>query len=276
MGSLRPETGCEEEKEIIKERMLKKSKEQKEKDRIQTIYRPARKDRLQEIGVYLIFALILYLFFKSVYAFVLMVPAVILYHRYFRKELEKKYKGILNQQFKDALLSISAALRAGYSMENALGESLEEMSGMYGRESLICTELNKMQNQRNLGMPLEMVFDEFAKRTRVEDIETFASVFSIAKRTGGDLVEIIQKTASDIASKVDTKNEIAVVVRSKKLEQNIMALMPPMIILYIDLSAGTILAPLYQSLIGRIVMLICLGIYVGAWFLSRKIMNIEV
>ena len=190
--------------------------------------------------------------------------------------MEKKYRGVLNRQFKDALLSVSAALRAGYSMENALGECLEEMSGMYGRESMICKELQKMQNQRNLGMPLEVVFDEFAKRTQVEDIETFASVFSIAKRTGGDLVEIIQKTSADIASKVDTENEIAVVVRSKRLEQNIMALMPPLIILYIDLSAGSILAPLYESLLGRVIMLICLGIYIGAWFLSRKIMNIEV
>ncbi len=235
-----------------------------------------KKDRLLEIGIYLFFTLILYLFFKSVFAFILLVPGIFFYHRYYKKELEERYRETLAGEFKDAILSISAALRAGYSMENALQEGYEEMKNMYGEQSPICREFQIMRNQLSVGMPLETVFSEFASRSKAEDINTFSSVFSIAKRTGGDLVEIIQKTASDIASKIDTQNEIAVVIRSKRLEQNIMMLMPPLIILYIDLSAGSILAPLYQTILGRIVMFLCLGVYIGAYFLSRKIMKIEV
>ena len=239
-------------------------------------YRYSRKDLISEIGVYLLFALILYLFYKSVFAFLLLPAGIFFYHRYHRQQLIQKYKETLNVQFKDALISITAALRAGYSMENALTESKEEMRSMYGEDSPIYLELSKIENRQSYGMSLEDNLQEFATGTGVEDIETFASVFRIAKRTGGDLVEIIRKTSSDIVSKIDTKNEIAVVVRSKRLEQNIMALMPPLIILYVDLSAGSILAPLYQNLLGRVVMTVCLGIYIGAYFLSRKIMNIEV
>ena len=235
-----------------------------------------KKDRLSEIGIYLFFALILYLFFKSVFAYVLLVPGILFYHMYYKTVLEEKYRETLNSQFKDALLSISAALRAGYSMENALHEGYEEMRNMYGELSPICREFQIMQNQLSIGMPLETIFSEFADRSKSEDIDTFSSVFNIAKRTGGDLVEIIQKTSSDIASKIETQNEISVVIRSKRLEQNIMMLMPPLIVLYIDLTAQSILAPLYQTLLGRIIMFVCLGVYIGAYFLSRKIMNIEV
>ena len=249
-----------------------KKQPKKEQVRIRAGYR----DWLAEIGVYLVFALILYLFYKSVFAFVLMIPGVIFYHRYHRKIVEQKYRDTLNSQFKDALLSLSSALRAGYSMENAVSECLEEMQRMYGVQSPIYRELLIVKNQLALGIPLETAFHDFAERSETEDIQTFAAVFSIAKRTGGDLVEIIQKSSSDIASKIDTRNEIAVVVRSKKLEQNIMALMPPMIILYIDLSAGSILAPLYENLLGRVIMTACLAVYIAAYFLSRKIMNIEV
>ncbi len=255
---------------------LTKSVSEKKKPKREQSFTVSRKDRLLEFGVYLVFALILYLFFKSLFAFVLLPPGIIFYHRYNRKNLKKKYQETLNSQFKDALLSISAALRAGYSMENALKESEAEMAVMYGTESPVCREFQIMKNQMTLGIPLETIFTQFGERSEVEDIETFASVFSIAKRTGGDLVEIIQKTASDIASKIDTRNEIAVVVRSKRLEQNIMMLMPPLVILYVDLTAGSILDPLYQTLAGRIIMVVCLGIYIGACFLSRKIMNIEV
>lgn len=253
-----------------------KRKDPEKKRRAEEHFSVSRKDRLSEIGVYLVFSLILYLFFKSVFAFVLLPPGIFFYHRYNRKELKKKYRETLNSEFKDALLSISAALRAGYSMENALKESEAEMRSMYGEAAPISRELKIMKNQLALGIPMETIFDEFAKRSEVEDIETFASVFSIAKRTGGDLVEIIQKTSADIASKIDTKNEISVVIRSKRLEQNILILMPPLIILYVDLTAGTILQPLYQGLLGRIIMFVCLCIYIGAFFLSRKIMNIEV
>lgn len=236
----------------------------------------SRQEWIREIAVYVFFALILYLFYKSVFAFILMVPAVFLFHRYNKKILAEKYRELLNLQFKDSLLSFSSALRAGYSMENAIKESREEMLRMYGENAPICKELDIIQNQLSLGIPLETAFDDFAKRSQSEDIETFAAVFEIAKRTGGDLVEILQKTSSDIASKIDTRNEISVVIRSKRLEQNIMALMPPFIILYIDLSAGSILAPLYETLLGRVVMTICLGVYIAAYFLSRRIMKIEV
>lgn len=236
----------------------------------------SRTDLIKEAAVYVLFALILYLFYKSPFAAILLLPGIFFYHRYNKEERKKKYRKILNSQFKDALLSLAAALRAGYSMENAVVECLGEVQGMYGEEAPVFRELQIVKNQMGLGIPLEEALQSFAERSKVEDIQTFSEVFSIAKRTGGDLVEIIQKTASDIAAKIDTRSEIDVVIRSKKLEQNIMLLMPPFIILYIDLSAGSMLAPLYESILGRVIMTICLAVYVGAYFLSRRIMNIEV
>lgn len=248
-----------------------------EKKKIQTPAVADTRDWLAEIGVYLFFALILYLFFKSVYAFVLLPVGIVFYHRYNKKMLRKKYEQVLTSQFKDALLSLSAALRAGYSMENALREAFAEMKTMYSESAPICRELQLMCGQLGLGMPMEVIFENFAARNEeAEEIGTFTAVFAIAKRTGGDMVEILQTTANDIASKIDTKKEINVVVRSKRLEQNIMTLMPPLIILYVDLTSGSILAPLYQNLTGRLIMLVCLAVYIGACFLSRRIMRIEV
>ena len=240
------------------------------------MYPKRAKDKLFEAAVYAGFACILYLFFKSVFAFVLLVPFALFYHRFHRRECTERYRAELNGQFKDALLSVSAALRAGYSMENALVESAAEMEVMYGKDALICVQMQRMKTELSVGMQLGSIFQEFAERSGSEDIETFAAVFAIATRSGGDLVEIIRKTASDIASKVDTQEEVAVVVRAKRLEQHIMMLMPPLIILYVDLTAGSMLDPLYQTLTGRVVMLVCLLIYAGACFLGQRITRIRV
>ena len=107
-----------------------------------------------------------------------------------------------------------------------MAESLKEMENMFDSDAEICIELRKMINKISLGISAEDVFDEFAQEMQTEDIFTFASVFRIAKRSGGDMVEIIRRTAGDIASKVDTANEISVMVSAKRLEQKIMMAMP--------------------------------------------------
>jgi len=239
-------------------------------------YKLTGKDKLKELGMCLIFALVLYLFYRSLPAMLLLPIFAYVYHKYYKKQLIKQAKEKMNGQFRDALVSLAAALRAGYSVENGLKESYGEMSVMYGDNSPICLELKKVINSIALGLPAEDAFYEFAERSGTEDIATFADVFGIAKRTGGDLVEIIRKTSADISAKVDTKNEISVLVSAKKLEQNIMSLMPIAIILYIDFTSDGLLDPLYGNPVGIAIMTVCLGLYIFAYFLGRKIIEIEV
>ena len=230
----------------------------------------------KDIVVCLIFALILYLFYKSIFAELLIIPFFFFYRKFAKKEEDRKYKEILDGQFKDQLVSLSAALRAGYSIENALGESLKEMRLMYGDEAPISIEIKKMLNQINLGVNAEKVFANFAKRSGLESAEIFSEVFQIAKKSGGDMVAIIKKTADDISSKIETRSEISVMVASKKFEQNIMSLMPVGIILYMGLTSSEMLSPLYGNALGIVIMTVCLILYGFAFYLSRKILNIDV
>lgn len=235
-----------------------------------------RKEFLKEIGVYLFFVLIIFFFYRSWWAFLLLPPACILFHRYNKKIILQKNREMLSLQFKDALQSMTAALRAGYSIENSIRESRNEMASLYGSDSPIHTELNRIVHELSLGVNAETAFSDLSKRSGVEDISTFASVFQIAKRGGGDLVDIINKTSDDIAAKTDTKNEISVLISSKKLEQNIMTFMPLAMILYIGISSPSMLSPLYGNLPGILIMTGCLAVYAAAYFISKKIMNIEV
>ncbi len=230
---------------------------------------------LKNLGVFALFALIIYMFYKSIFAFVLLPPAMIFYIRYDRRNRKKKESFELQSEFKDALVAITAALRAGYSVENSIREALVSMKQLQGENSVICRELTIMTNELDLGVPAADVFDSLAKRCDVEDISTFASVFRIAKRSGGDMVEIIRKTSDDISAKVDSRNEIAVMVSEKKLEQNIMSVMPLAILVYIDFTSSDLLAPLYGNFTGVCIMTVCLAVYVFAYWLGRRILNID-
>lgn len=233
-------------------------------------------DPLKEIAAALVVTAIIYLFYKSLFVLILLPLILWLCHKYMKKENEKKAKRSLNSQFKDMLISMTAALRAGYSVENALKEAQQEMELTFGADSEICAELNIMLNQLKVGVTAEEVFFDFAGRTGIEDINTFASVFRIAVRSGGDMAAIMKKTASDIAAKVDMRNEIDVLISAKRLEQNIMMIMPAAIIVYIDLSSDGLLDPLYGNVTGVLIMTVCLGLYALAWYMGHKITEIEV
>ena len=62
----------------------------------------------------------------------------------------------------------------------------------------------------------------------------------------------------------------------KQFEQRIMNLMPYLIVLYVDLSSPGFFSQMYETAVGRGVMTGCLVLYLLAWRVSGKILQIEV
>ena len=133
-----------------------------------------------------------------------------------------------------------------------------------------------MEAQLQVSVPVEELFLDFGKRCKVEDIANFASVFATAKRTGGDMVTILQKTARTLGDKIDVKKEIEATVAGKKSEQWIMSMMPFGIILYMQITSPGFLQVLYGNAFGVVTMTVCLAIYFLAYWMGKKIVDIEV
>lgn len=217
-----------------------------------------------------------YLFYKSLIASVMLSPISILVFRLRKNNLKNKRIENLSLQFKDCILSISTSLTTGYSIENSLKEAYKEMCILHGEHSHICGELKNMIRKVEVNLSIESVFLDLAKRTDIEDIHLFVSVFQIAKKGGGDLTKVIKSAADNISEKIEVKKEIATLISAKKYEQNIMNFIPLIIIIYINFTSPSLLKPLYGNVFGIMIMSICLIVYGFAYFLSQKIMNIEV
>lgn len=217
-----------------------------------------------------------YLFYHSFMAFPFLCPLVIPVYKIRTEYLHKKQLYILNIQFKDCISSMSSSLAAGYSIENSLTEALREMNVLHGKKSLITQELSGMIRQTELKIPIEKVFEEFSARTGLEDILLFSSVFQIANKSGGDLIRIMKSTAAGINQKTEVLKEINTILSAKKYEQSIMNLIPMFIIVYISYTSPELMKPLYGNLMGAAIMSACLLLYGFSYFISGKIVNIEV
>lgn len=235
------------------------------------------KELAEHIAVCVLFiAMISWLFYDSIVAFAPVIPFTIVTLKGKKERLCKKRKQRLETEFKDAILSVSSNIQAGYSVENAFGEVYQEMAMLYGRDSVMTVELKLMFRRLGNNEQLEEILTDFAKRSGIKDIRDFADIFQIAKRSGGDLRNIIANTAVIIGDKQEVRREIETVISDKRFEQMIMRYIPFFIMFYISLTSNGYFESLYHNILGWIVMTAGLVVYVIACRLSDKILDIEV
>ncbi|NLX63180.1 MAG: pilus assembly protein TadB [Clostridiaceae bacterium] len=217
------------------------------------------------------------IFYENLVLASIMSLAGILYIPYRKKVQLRRKKEVLTIQFKDALYFLSVALSAGKSMETAMLDTYKTMLGIYpDKNSDIIRELEIINHRIHMNEPIEKIFYDFAERSKIEDIKSFADVIMISKRAGGNLIEVIKNTSDIIREKVEIQNEIENLISGKKFEQKIMSIVPFVLVIFLKSSGSGYLDPLMTDALGRIIMTIALAMILTGQLIGHKITNIEV
>ena len=206
---------------------------------------------------------------------VLLVPAALV-PRYMREVWKKKRLRQLELQFKEAIQHLSAALGAGYSVENAVTVANRELEMIYGPKGMICRELAYMEQQMKMNCPIELLMNDLGRRSGLEDIENFAKIFQIAKRSGGQLVPVICHTVQIMEDRFQVKEEIRTLTTSRQFEQKVMNATPILMIFYIEATSPGFFDVMYTTILGRVIMTVCLAVYLLACWMSKRILDIAV
>jgi tight adherence protein B len=193
-----------------------------------------------------------------------------------KRQLIRNRKDELGRQFKQALYSLSSALAAGKSVENAFREAIEDLKLLYpDPDTFIIAEFEVIGRKIEMGDPVEMAVGEFSKRADVEDITHFADIFAVCKRTGGDLVQVIRRTAVMLGEKMEVRQELSVLIAQKRLESQIMTFAPIVVIAALSFSSPDYMAPLYQPA-GYAIMTVSLAVIILCYRITKRIMDFRV
>lgn len=179
-------------------------------------------------------------------------------------------------QFKDALISIKASLEAGYSMENAVLAAGKDLACIYPKDSFICGEMERVGRAITNSVPVDEAFENFAKRSGIEDAQSFAEIYRTAKKSGGDLLRVVSSSVAVITDRTELKKEIQTILAAKKMECRIMKLIPPGIILYFRIFSPGYLDILYGGVMGHLLMTALLAVYLFLIWLMGRITGIEI
>ena len=188
---------------------------------------------------------------------------------------EKRLKK-LRTQFFDMLESMSVAMRAGNPMLKALQSARSDLSLIYPEDSDIITEVDIILARFNNGMMLSESFNDFAERCKLEDVKSFASVYSTIEGKSGRADEIIKETQSIIADKMEIEMEIDTLMTAAKSEVTIMLFLPLIILLVIGNAGAGFMDAIYTTSIGHAIATGGLIIFFLSFFLARKFSNVEI
>ncbi|MCI6677231.1 MAG: type II secretion system F family protein [Clostridiales bacterium] len=217
-----------------------------------------------------------WVFYKSVFVCGVSLLSVVFYLKYKQEQLRKKRLELLRMQFRDGIVMMASLLSAGYSPENAVAKVPAELEMLWGKDADMALEFHKMSNELLLNRPIEAIWNDFAKRSGMEEAENFAQVFAIVKRSGGNVSLIIQWAVQRLNQRFQAEEQIQTMLASRKYEQKIMNSIPIIILVYINISSPEMISSMYTTISGRIIMTICLCIYLVSYGLAKKIVEIEV
>ncbi|WP_130863156.1 type II secretion system F family protein [Bacilliculturomica massiliensis] len=218
-----------------------------------------------------------YIFYHSVILSALLALLSLHFPSIRTGQIIEKRKKTLTVQFKDMLYSLSASLSAGRSVESGLKDCLKDLEIIYqDPDTDILLELEYILRGLEMNETVERMFQQFAERAHLEDVDNFTDVFIVCKRTGGDIIQVIRSTASTISEKIEIQQEIETMISGKKFEFHMLMAMPVVMVALLSWTAADYMAPVFQGIAGRLIMTIAVGLFGAAYIVGKKVMSIDV
>ena len=184
--------------------------------------------------------------------------------------LKKRRRRRFNLQLVDTLMSMSNALKAGFSITQAFETVVKE------GEAPIAQEFDLFLQQTRMGVSFSEALSNLEQRVGSEDMSLVAMSIETARRTGGNLTEIFEKIATTIRQRLRIENRIRTLTAQGRLQGLIVGSMPLIIgVALAIIDPGTML-PFLRSTFGIAIMLTVVFLVSAGGFFIRKIINIDV
>jgi len=173
-------------------------------------------------------------------------------------------------QLVDALLTMSNALRAGFSILQAFESVVKE--GL----NPIAQEFGVFLQQTRLGVRFEDALESLDRRVGSEDLTLMVTAIITARQTGGNLTEVFERIASTIRERMRVQGRIRSLTAQGRLQGLVVGAMPILLGFALTALDPQMMMAFFSSMPGMM-MLVLIGILelIGA-LLIRKIVNIDV
>ena len=186
--------------------------------------------------------------------------------RVMKKRRDEKFK----EQLVEALITLTNALRSGFSLPKAFQLISHDMPRP------ICQEFSILVQELRLGIETEEGLRNMLKRMPSDDLDLVVTSVAISNSVGGNLAEVFDKIGETIRERRRIEGRIEALTAQGKMQGLIVSLLPVVVGLAINYIAPEIFEPMLTTWAGwGIIFVMCIMEALGYFFI-RKICNIEV
>lgn len=178
------------------------------------------------------------------------------------------YQRAFNAQLVEVTHLLASALRAGMSVQQAIGQVSRRLP------EPAAGEFRQVQHELTLGDTMAMALTRLRQRMRSRDLEVMINAIIIQHQAGGNLARVLSEMSNILTERQRLMSEINSLTADSKFSAMIVQLMP--FILILMLRSTPIGEALLENTIGWVILGIFAVVQVGVYFLIQRITNIEV
>ena len=190
--------------------------------------------------------------------------------RFYLKHLKKRRLLKFNEQLEDALGSMSSALKAGFSINQAIETIAAE------DKRPISIEFRLLMQEIRLGVSLERALENLNDRMKSDDFELVATAIITARQTGGELTAIFDRLAGLIRERARINGKLRAMTAQGKLQATIIGVMPLFLLVMMSYAAPAAMDAFFSSIVGIISMIGAAILVTIGYLVIRKITTIDI
>ncbi len=184
--------------------------------------------------------------------------------------LRERRRAKFNEQLVEALGTMSNALRAGFSINQAFESVIES-----GNDP-IRQEFSVLLQQLRVGMSFDDALASLDRRVGSDDLTLVCTAIDIARKTGGNLTEIFDRISDTIRGRMRIERRVRTLTAQGRMQGIVVSLMPIVLGVAMTVMKPGLMMPFLTSLTGILCVLGALALVICGWLLIRKITRIEV
>jgi len=174
------------------------------------------------------------------------------------------------ENFPDALDSLSRALRAGHPFAAAMEIVAEEA------ETPVSVEMRQTAIEGNFGTSWTQALSNLAERLPLLEVNMFVSAVELQSRTGGKLNEVLGRVAENMRESTALKGEVRALAAHGKLTGMVLTILPIAIACVMLAVNPSYLAILIYHPYGKYLITAAAGCLVLAHIVIRRIVDIKI
>jgi len=150
-----------------------------------------------------------------------------------------------NLQLPDAVDLIARSLRAGHSLPSALVTVSEEVADPLG------TEFRQCADEMSFGLPFREAMVNLFRRFPLPDLQFLIAAILVQKETGGNLAELLDKTAAVLRSRIQLQQKVRVYTAQGRMTGAILIALPFVCFILLNIVRPGYTSPLFETETGR-------------------------